>query len=206
MFNVTVVKLKDIFRYLFIFFIIYAVLNFFVKNKDFKNFINISIISYSDDFLKFGINVESDIINQLSNNNSDIDQTEEVENRDFLTIESIIKMGTNIFNVKVRNKNNNVEIEQTINENKDDESNVELTEASSNVESEVVTKNPITESYNIEYKGIKIKNESSYDLNDDILNLDNLNIDSKKILIFHTHTCESYTQTDDCKYEESRKF
>ena len=70
----------------------------------------------------------------------------------------------------------------------------------------MVTPNPIKEVYNKEYNGIKIKNETDFELTDDILNCDNLSIDTNNVIIFHTHTCESYTQTEKYQYEESRKF
>ena len=59
--------------------------------------------------------------------------------------------------------------------------------------------------YNYEKNGIKIKNETSYDLAN--MNLStNITVNSKNILIFHTHTCESYTQTDANKYESTGNY
>lgn len=205
MFNVTVVKLKDIIKYLIAFLLIYAISNFFLKNTNIKNIFNISIMSYSEDLLKLGINTESNIINQYSKKISEIEQTEEIESNDFITIESILKIGTNVFDIK-DDVNNNNEQKENIDEQKPQEKDYEISKASLDVKSEVVTKNPITENYNLDYKGVKIKNETSYDITDEVLNPDSLNINSKNIVIFHTHTCESYTQTDNCKYEESRKF
>ena len=78
-------------------------------------------------------------------------------------------------------------------------------EASTDVTTKVVTANPIAESYNREYgNGIKIKNETSYELTDDMLNPGNLEINTDNVLIFHTHTCESYTQSENYTYEPSR--
>ena len=62
------------------------------------------------------------------------------------------------------------------------------------------------EKYNKEYNGIKIKNETSYELTDEILNPNNLDIRKDNVTIFHTHTCESYTQSENYKYTPSRKL
>ena len=71
---------------------------------------------------------------------------------------------------------------------------------------EVVTENPLQDRYDRDYNGVKIKNETDFELTDDILNLENLNINTSNILIFHTHTCESYTQSELYSYEETRNI
>ena len=57
-----------------------------------------------------------------------------------------------------------------------------------NVKTEIVTQNLITESYNTEINGVKIKNETSFEINNSILETTQ-NINKENILIFHTHTC-----------------
>ena len=71
---------------------------------------------------------------------------------------------------------------------------------------EVVTVNPLQERYDRDYKGDKIKNETDFELTDDILNPEGLNINTNNILIFHTHTCESYSQSKLYSYEETRNI
>ena len=71
---------------------------------------------------------------------------------------------------------------------------------------EVVTENPLQDRYDRDYNGVKIKNETDFELTDDILNPENLNINTSNILIFHTHTCESYTQSELYSYEETRNI
>ena len=57
-----------------------------------------------------------------------------------------------------------------------------------------------------EYKGIRINNTTDYTLTEDMLNTDNLKYNKSKILIYHTHTCESYTPTETCNYEQTGNF
>ena len=78
-------------------------------------------------------------------------------------------------------------------------------EVSTNLLTEIVTKNPIAESYNVEINGVKIKNETSFEINNSILETV-LNINKENILIFHTHTCESYTPSEQFPYQQTGNF
>ncbi len=62
------------------------------------------------------------------------------------------------------------------------------------------------DSFNTTYGSVKIKNESKYTLTEDILKPDIDYSNKKDIVIFHTHTCESYTATDAEQYEPSGNF
>ena len=74
-----------------------------------------------------------------------------------------------------------------------------------NVQTEVVTQNPIVENYNLEYGKVKIKNQTSYTLTEDMLKPD-ITINNKNILIFHTHSCESYTSSEAYPYTATGNF
>ena len=92
------------------------------------------------------------------------------------------------------------EIEQTQQEISTVETNV-----ATDVSTEIVTQNPISENCNVELNGVKIKNETSFEINDAIMNTE-LNINKNNILIFHTHTCESYTPTEQYNYQQTGNF
>ena len=70
----------------------------------------------------------------------------------------------------------------------------------------MITKNPIAESYTKKYREVKIKNETSFSLSDDDLNSDNIKINKSNIIIFHTHTCESYTQSEKYSYNPTGNY
>ena len=57
--------------------------------------------------------------------------------------------------------------EQTQEQVQEQQSNSQ--EVQTNVATEVVTQNPISESYNVECNGVKIKNETSFEINSSIL-------------------------------------
>ena len=67
------------------------------------------------------------------------------------------------------------------------------------LQTQVITNNPLKESYNTQYGKVKIKNETEYQLTDDILKPD-ITIENKNIILFHTHSCESYTSSDAYPY------
>ena len=70
---------------------------------------------------------------------------------------------------------------------------------------QVVTQNPIKENCNVEINGVKIKNETSFEINNSVLDT-TLDINKENILIFHTHTCESYTPTEQYNYQQTGNF
>ena len=73
------------------------------------------------------------------------------------------------------------------------------------VQTEIVTQNLITESYNTEINGVKIKNETSFEISNSILETTQ-NINKENVLIFHTHTCESYTPSEKFQYQQTGNF
>lgn len=81
----------------------------------------------------------------------------------------------------------------------------EIKEVNTGVQTEVI-KSTYKETYNYSVNGVKIKNETNFNLDELQLSTDNVNTDNKNVIIFHTHTCESYTQTENCRYEESGNY
>ncbi len=69
-----------------------------------------------------------------------------------------------------------------------------------------VIENNVPNTYTDDYNGVQIKNSSCYELTGDMLNSSELTINSKNIIIFHTHTCESYTPTENFSYEASGNY
>ena len=214
MFNVTVIRLKDIIKIIAIVGIIYILGNFVFKNIQFKNYFNQSININMDKFVKMGLNKENSIFRYISGEKeAEQERTEEVE-ADFKNVsaKTILTISSKVFETKEKEQNLGQEQneipqeEQETNTNSEEQKIAQIQEVATDTNTQVVTQNPIAERYNKEYNGIKIRNETSYELTDDILNPENLDIDKKDIIIFHTHTCESYTQTENYQYEPSRKL
>ncbi len=75
-----------------------------------------------------------------------------------------------------------------------------------NLPTAVVQSNNLAENYNTTYKSVKIKNETKFNLTEEILTPNIEFTDKKNILIFHTHTCESYTPTPENTYVQSGNY
>lgn len=213
MFKIRIIRLKDIVKIVMILLLIY-VLFIFIKNSISFNFrINQSFKIDTIKYLTLAINTESDVIsgtyskneNQKSNgkissdiiykNTSTIFKTDQYINKNIGQDNEENEIDKEDIEVAKETKNDNIEENKLI-----DKKSLE------NVSTEVVTKNPILESYNFEYNGVKIRNETSFELTENILNYSNLHINANNVLIFHTHTCESYTQTENYSYTPSRKL
>ena len=114
-----------------------------------------------------------------------------------------------ILRVELAQINNIREIENVNSNIEDNEKKEEISasteEVATNETTEIVTNNPIKENYNIEVNGVKIKNETSFEIDESILDTE-LNINKENIVIFHTHTCESYTPTEQFNYEQTGNF
>lgn len=107
-------------------------------------------------------------------------------------------------------QNTNEEDDQTKtvenNQNTDTQEDGKITLASNEaIKTEVVTPNPIAENANVQYGNVKIKNQTTFNLTEDILNPD-IKIDNKNILIFHTHSCESYTPSEKYQYTQTGNY
>lgn len=89
---------------------------------------------------------------------------------------------------EVQNSNNNIEIE----------------EAKTGLDVEVIPSN-IPDKSTYEIFGVKLRNESSYNLVDEITDL-NIELNKQDVMIFHTHTCESYTPTEQYQYDATGTF
>ena len=81
----------------------------------------------------------------------------------------------------------------------------QLQEASTNVETEVVTPEPIEANATDTYCNVQIRNQTAYVLSEQMLTPD-IEVDNSNIIIFHTHTCESYTPTEENTYEASGSY
>lgn len=209
MFHVTIIKIKDIVKIVILLISLYVLSRFIFKNTFIKNNLNQLIHFNTIDFIKFGIDTESSIIKNISNQEIQNQNEKTEEDTQSVSIESILQIASSVFETQGLEENLGQEENKIATENAEETSEQEtnqLTEASTELSTQVVTKNPIAESYNREYHGVKIKNETSYELTDEMLNTSDLNINTDNVILFHTHTCESYTPSENYQYTASRKL
>lgn len=111
------------------------------------------------------------------------------------TTSSIAVGETNIDETVSNTKNNAASQEET-------SENVE--KAETGLKTEVQSSN-VPNKYTSQYNGVKIKNETEYKLTEEILTPD-ITVNKENILIYHTHSCESYTASKKYQYTQTGTF
>lgn len=227
MFNVTVLKIKDIVKYLvgtiiLIGIIVYTTRFFAYKPNEQKIEKKQEKVSITET-LKIKSNTLKKCLNKTIPVMAELEKEKESKkttNNENKIFESFLE--TEISSIKgmeeTEKEKNQTEDSKgsdnkknTSDENKSD-SNNSITEdekiilaSNSGIKTEVVTPNPIAENANVQYGKVKIKNQTTYNLTEDILN-PNIKIDNKNILIFHTHSCESYTPSEKYQYSQTGNY
>lgn len=77
-------------------------------------------------------------------------------------------------------------------------------QAQTGVSTEVIPTNVPTKFTN-SYNGVQVKNETAHQLTEEMLKPD-ISINNKNVMIFHTHTCESYTPSDNFQYTQTGTY
>ena len=94
-----------------------------------------------------------------------------------------------------------------VDENKDDDSNSleNIEHAEIGLKTEVLESN-VSPRYSQEYYGVKIRNETDYKLTNEVLDPTSLEINTNNIIIYQTHSCESYTASEKYQYKQTGNF
>lgn len=203
MIRVAVINIKNLARNLIkciiiilLFLGIRNIINFFlqsVSDFDYKTIINKNTFFQSEK--KVDENKFDDILDIAFFTSTKIeDVSSEINTENINTTENITNVLAQENNLNIANEiNTDINLE---------EYKTEYTQVST----KVVSENNITENHNIVYDTVKIKNESKYTLSEEML-IPNISFSNKKdIIIFHTHTCESYTPTEQNSYVASGNF
>lgn len=199
MFNVTVIDVKKSAKYIGILLttliLIYTIVPILSKIEKTE----ISKINISEKLLEC-LNTEIPAIESTHENaNNTIKEDGEEE----ISIAEKI-LGIELSKIEKTKELTNENIEQKEIEEKPQEE-IKTAEVPTNTTTQIVTQHPIKESFNTEINGVKIKNETSFEINNAILEKE-LDISKENITIFHTHTCESYTPSEQYPYEQTGNF
>lgn len=92
------------------------------------------------------------------------------------------------------------EIEGT-EENKKEDAELIKENVPEKAETQIISQNNINARYTDTTNSVQINNQTSYDLNDIFANANYELTNKDKVIIYHTHTCESYTPSDAYNYE-----
>jgi len=192
--NIAVINAKDLFRYILKFFLLIIIIILLAKGL--KSIINLK----QKDVIKETIETTSKQINEYSFTNClDISMSlmsykkNKNNNKEILTSKKILAMGAGIFDESIYKNTDLIinEDELTIDDTEELINQIAL--LPDNVITEEVAQNNITPKVTTSYGSVKINNQSDYELTEEILKPDVEIKNKKDILIYHTHTCESYT-------------
>ena len=207
MFNVTIINIKHSIKYITT--LIITLLLIFFLTKIFSKIKKDEILN---------INISEKLIECLNKEIPAISRTYYKaqntikEDTEEVVAESITQKILSIELSQIQEAKN--EDTQNITDNQNEESNNQITEnndanistdIATGVKTEIATQNPISESYNVEINGVKIKNETSFQIDNTIL-ANALDINKDNVIIFHTHTCESYTPSEQYQYQQTGNF
>lgn len=196
MINVTVINLKSISKYLIISVILICIsilINFVSRIIEKQNLsISLSLIQCLEETLP---KIEED---EKTHKLKEFASSSRGSNLRRMLITELPMMDNLIIDGE-----ENEEINTAIN-NKKDITNIE--EAKTNVTTEEIKENNITPKYNSVFGSVKVKNESDKEITEEVLT-PNISLENKKdIVIFHTHTCESYTPSEQFNYEMTGSY
>ena len=195
MINLAVIELKDIIKYLIkitiVILISIGLTKFFSSFKTKLNIEKNSLLSCFDV-----------VIPSIAEINNKDKTTKEVDKNEVKPLKMVLETELGV----IDSLEKNVQEEKTSNKDKEKSTDEnQLEEAKTGVKTEVIATN-VPEKYTTEYNGVKIRNETdNIKLTKEMLKPD-VNINTKNILIYHTHTCESYTKTKKYTYKSSGNF
>lgn len=212
MVNVTVINRKDVVKYLvrigIAIMIVSVLARYFsgLKEKDISKMVKIeeeskkAFISCLDDTIPTiqEVNKDENTENTAKDNDNYIEPLKLALTKELGVLDSLEKR---YFSENIMEPGNEPDISS---EDFEEQDRVKE-EVQTDVKTEVLPSN-VPAKYTNTHNSVQIKNESKYTLTEDMLSTDGVTVNNKNILIFHTHTCESYTQTETSKYNQTGNF
>ena len=208
MINMAVINLKDIIKYLvkitIVIIIVVSITRYFSSikadvektTKSITNSVEKHTFLSCLDVTVPGIEQTHNTNNTANNENDVLEKMLSVN----LGMIDNIKKETNI------SEENEVIEQSTTEENKVEENEMEnVIQAETGLKTEVQPSN-VPNKYTSEFNGVQIRNETDYELTEEILNPEGLEVNSDNIIIYHTHACESYTASEKYQYEQTGNF
>jgi len=219
MFNVTVVNKKDILKYLVSITItlclVMSLTRYFSnleQNEKYQESLNKKIAEILQTSMLVCLD---ETIPGIKETNRELNYTdEEVINKNDI-LGNLLKIELAMFKQEQKTANiqnastNQIELSEPESnnekENNEEVQKAEVVEASTEVTTEIVTQNPLADTYHSEYQGVKIRNETNFEISSEMLS-QQVQVNKENIVIFHTHTCESYTSSEKYYYEPTGNY
>lgn len=197
MVNVTILNKRDILKYGIKLGIVLVCLFMFIKiikQSNQKEEIKLQGI-LSKDRLESCLEETIPMMKQVNGNMEDFgEKIEGIKLLDYTVSKQLAMLN------EIRPKENKTENQEIKEENND----IAVEQAKTGLETKVVENNVPTKFTN-EYNGVKVRNETEYELTEEMLKPD-ITVNKENILLFHTHTCESYTPSENFEYEQTGTY
>ena len=204
--NITVINIKDLIRaVLLLAILIITVISLIMvaKGKDEINSTEVSSNTESSSLL-YCLDVEIPMM-------KDEDFDGEIENvsiGNYKILDSQLAMLYSMEDDENYQENvDNTEENETIqtNNNTEEVENKTL-DSSEGIETKVINEHNIVASYTDTSDTIQVKNQSKYDITELLANATYELKNKDKVIIYHTHTCESYTSSEKYNYEMTGSY
>ena len=195
--NIAVINAKDLFKYILKFFGIIFVL--FILMKGIKSIISLKEKTNIEETIKAsGDKIsKNSFLNCLDITISLMSYKDSKEyNNEILTNNKILAMETGILDKSIYENTDLVINEEELTIDDTEELINKVAELPENVTVENVSENNITPKVTSSYEGVQINNQSDYEITEDMLIPDVEITNKEDVLIYHTHTCESYTASE----------
>ena len=205
MINLTVFRLKDVLKFLSKIFLIASILWIFYLLLGNKQTMQMVFSSISQIDMRGFLQENIPGIGQIQKTEAE-EKIEQVE-KDIETLkplqmllDSELKMASAV--VKEQEKVEDVAVAQEENQEQTNTENIE--HAQTGLSTQVLPNNVPTKFTN-SYHGVEVRNETSYQLTEEMLTPD-ITVSRENIMIFHTHTCESYTPSEAYPYTPTGNY
>lgn len=209
MINVTVIRGKDVIKYLVriivIIILIFILARYFCQFKEtkavteFENKDETTLISCLEETIPAAKQIKEQ---ETKETEEQVEPVKAVLTKELGMMDAIVQKDVTIS--KLGNEESSISTENSNNTEDEEGDAMKIEHAETNVQTEVIQTNVPTV-YTNTYNGVQIKNESSLQITEEILNFD-LSFNSSDIMIFHTHTCESYTSSEKYQYEQTSSY
>lgn len=210
--NIAVIKLKDLIKYIVCFIIIIAVIVIGIsalrKEEEFEEEVEETSASFFEDFKNssflYCLKMEVPLTSIGESETTSKDNKNSASNKILsseLAIMHSLEEYSEIDDTELPD-GTNIPSTDDIEENQE----IEIAENIGKLDTQVIADHNLKATYTNEGRSVQINNQSGIDITD-ILNNSNYEIKNKnKFIIYHTHTCESYTSSDAYSYNMTGNY
>lgn len=200
--NIAIINVKDLFKYIlklcFILFVVLLIIKGIKSIVKIKNNINIKeTVCINEKYFLKCLDLNISLMSYKTNKNSE---------ENIFKKNQIISLGTGILDKKFLKDIDLVVNKKELTVDDVEEIKNNTSEIKEVVKVEDVLENNIIPKVTNSYGTVKIDNQGDYEITEDILTPDVEITNKKDILIYHTHTCESYTPSEAYNYEMTGNY